>query len=36
LLRTNGFRSRRADLMAVAHDINRMLGWSGIQALERD
>ena len=36
LLRTNGFRSIRAGLMAVAHDINRMLGWSGIQTLERD
>lgn len=36
LLRINGFRSIRAGLMAVAHDINRMLGWSGIQALERD
>jgi hypothetical protein len=36
LLRTNGFRSIRAGLMAVAHDINRTLGWSGIQALKRD
>ena len=36
LLRTHGFRSIRAGLMAVAHDINRMLGWSGIQTLERD
>jgi len=35
-LRTNGFRSVRAGLMAVAHVINRMLGWSGIQRLERD
>jgi hypothetical protein len=30
LLRCNGFRSIRAGLMAVAHDINRMLGWVGI------
>jgi len=29
-----GHRSIRAGLMAVAHDINRMLSWSGIQALE--
>jgi hypothetical protein len=31
----NGFRSIRAGFMAVAHDINRKLGWSGIQTLER-
>jgi hypothetical protein len=36
LLRINGFCFIRAGLMAVAHDINRMLGWRGIQALERD
>ncbi len=30
LLRWNGFRSIRAGLMAVAHDISRMLGWVGI------
>ena len=36
LLRTHGFRSIRAGLMAMAHDITRMLGWSGIQTLERD
>jgi hypothetical protein len=30
LLRCNGFRSIRAGLMAVAHDISRMLGWVGI------
>ena len=36
LLRINGFRSIRTGLMAVVHDINRMLGWSRIQALERD
>jgi hypothetical protein len=36
LLRTNGFRSIRAGLMAVAHDISRMLGWSGIQAMKMD
>jgi len=36
LLRTNGFRSSRAGLMAVTHDINRMHGWSGIQSVERD
>jgi predicted transposase YbfD/YdcC len=29
LLRCNGFRSIRAGLMAVAHDICRMLGWVG-------
>ena len=27
LLRCSGFRSIRAGLMAVAHDIGRMLGW---------
>ena len=32
LLRCNGFRSIRAGLMAVAHDISRMLGWVGISA----
>ena len=31
LLRCNGFRSIRAGLMAVAHDIGRMLGWVGTQ-----
>ena len=30
LLRCNGFRSIRAGLMAVAHDIRRMLSWIGI------
>ena len=30
LLRSNGFHSIRAGLMAVAHDISRMLGWIGI------
>ena len=30
LLRWNGFRSIRAGLMAVAHDIGRMLGWVGV------
>ena len=30
LLRCNGFRSIRAGLMAVAHDISRMLDWVGI------
>ncbi len=34
LLRCNGFRSVRAGLMAVAHDISRMLGWVGISAAE--
>ena len=29
LLRWNGFRSIRAGLMAVAHDIRRMLSWAG-------
>lgn len=32
LLRCNGFRSIRAGLMAVAHDIIRMPGWVGISA----
>jgi hypothetical protein len=30
LVRSNGFRSIRAGLMAVAHDISRMLSWAGI------
>jgi len=30
LLRCNGFCSIRAGVMAVAHDISRMLGWVGI------
>jgi hypothetical protein len=34
LLRSNGFRSIRACLMAVAHDISRMLGWVGISPAE--
>ena len=34
LLRWNGFRSIRAGLMAVAHDISRMLSWFGISAAE--
>jgi hypothetical protein len=34
LLRCNGFRSVRAGLMAVAHDISRMIGWVGISAAE--
>jgi len=34
LLRCNGFRSIRAGLMAVAHDISRMLSWVGIRAAE--
>jgi hypothetical protein len=32
LLRCNGFRSIRAGLMAVVHNIRRMLGWVGILA----
>jgi hypothetical protein len=41
LLRINGFRSIgvhsiRTGLMAVAQVVNRMIGWSGIQALERE
>jgi len=35
LLRCNGFRSIRAGLMVVAHDIRRMLGWVGILATEK-
>ncbi|WP_259722923.1 hypothetical protein [Synechococcus sp. CS-603] len=31
LLRSNGFRSIRAGLMAVAHDINQLLGWVGVK-----
>jgi hypothetical protein len=34
LLRSNGFCSIRAGLMAVAHDISRMLGWIGISPQE--
>ena len=34
LLRCNGFKSIRAGLMAVAHDISRMLGWVGISLAE--
>ena len=34
LLRCNGFHSIRAGLMAVGHDISRMLGWVGISAGE--
>ncbi len=34
LLQTNGFRSIRAGLMAVTHDINRMLGWRAPSAGE--
>ena len=30
LLRCNGFHSIRAGLMAVSHDISRMLGWVGV------
>ena len=30
LLRCNGFRSIRVGLMAVAHDISRMLDWLGV------
>ena len=33
-LRWNCFRSNRAGLMAVAHDISRMLSWFGISAAE--
>jgi hypothetical protein len=32
--RCNGFRSIRAGLMAVAHDIYRSLGWVGVSAAE--
>jgi len=35
LLGCNGFRSIRAGLMVVAHDIRRMLGWVGILATEK-
>ena len=34
LLRWNGFRSIRAGLIAVAHDISGMLSWFGIRAAE--
>ena len=34
LLRCNGFRSIRAGLMAVAHDISRLLGWAGVSSAE--
>jgi len=34
LLRCNGVRSIRAGLMAVAHDISRMLGWTGVSQAE--
>ncbi len=34
LLRCNGYRSIRAGLMAVAHDITRLLGWVGISPQE--
>ncbi|MFM1800635.1 MAG: hypothetical protein RLZZ117_2913 [Cyanobacteriota bacterium] len=34
LLRCNGFRSIRAGLRAVAHDIRRMLDWVGISLAE--
>jgi hypothetical protein len=34
LLGYNGFRSIRTGLMAVAHDISRMLSWVGIRASE--
>jgi len=34
LLRSNGFHSIRAGLMAVAHDISRMLGWVGVSPQE--
>jgi predicted transposase YbfD/YdcC len=34
LLRCNGFKSIRAGLMAVAHDISLMLGWVGISLAE--
>jgi hypothetical protein len=34
LLRGNGFRSIRAGLMAVAHDISRMLDWVGVNRTE--
>ncbi len=34
LLRGNGLRSIRAGLMAVAHDISRMLGWVVVNRAE--
>ena len=34
LLRSNGFHSIRAGLMAVAHDISRILSWVGISTGE--
>jgi hypothetical protein len=34
LLRCNGFRSIRTGMMAVAHDISRMLGWAGVSQAE--
>jgi len=34
LLRCNGFRSIRAGLMDVTHDISRMLSWVGISTTE--
>jgi hypothetical protein len=34
LLRCNGFRSICADLIVVAHDISRLLGWVGISAAD--
>jgi hypothetical protein len=34
LLRNNGFKSIRAGLMAVAHDISLMLSWMGITSVE--
>jgi hypothetical protein len=34
LLRSNGFHSIRAGLMAVAHDLRRMLCWVGISLEE--
>jgi hypothetical protein len=33
-LRCNGFRAIRAGLMAVVHDISRMLGWAGVSLSE--
>ncbi len=35
LLRCNGFCSIRAGLMAMAHDIKRMLNWVGVNAAEK-
>ena len=34
LLRCNGFRSISAGLMAMAHDMSRMLAWVGISDAE--